>query len=848
MAVSIVMAAASTATVAATGVGMMSIAALGLTGLVGHFLIATAMGAALNALAPKPNLGSSRGYSLKGESGSALDHQVVYGKTKIGGVRIYDASTGSNNEFLHRILAFAGHRIQSYEEIYLNDELLTIDGSGNVTSPAKYSGYVRIKQYVGFSGQSADPDLITDTASLTDETGRWKNEYKLSGIAYLYIRLKYSADVFPNGVPAFSAVVKGKRVYDPRTDTTGWSDNPALCLRDYLTTAIGLNLDEAKISDDHVSDAADICDQTVGSENRYTCNGVFTTGLTPKQILSDMTTSMGGILWYSGGLWKMKAAAYTTPTLTLTASDLRSGISVSTRFSRRDNFNAVKGTFRGEESNWQETDYPIVDDQDFLIADNNLENVVDFTLPFTSSSKTAQRLARIFLFRNREQLTISASWGLKAFEVDVGDIVKVTLDRFGWVEKEFEVTSWTFGLAEGFDLQANMTLREISSDVFQDVDGKVFETNNTNLPSPYYVPPIGIALTSDLVVINEHAVGAIFVKVTSDGAPSVRSVEVQYKKSSETEWKGAGSGDLGTYEILDVSEELYDVRARASNYLGVKGDWFVRSSYPPEGTSASPSTVTGFTAQLSGSMVNLSWTPVSDADLSFYRIRHSMDETGAIWADAGTYVEKVPRPATTITVPAKPGTYMIKAYDKTGHVSEAAASVVIPATALETFTNTLTKQYDPTFTGAKVDTSVTSSTLRLTDVSGTPPFNGNYSTTGTGYIDTGAVRRFRARVDFDLTRVDLSAGLWDDLTGDVDTFSGLWDSLTGGAEFDDVTVKSLISITSDDPAGTPTWSEWTELKSGDYYARAARFRLRLDSQSKNVTPSVSFMKAYVQYN
>ncbi len=45
--------------------------------------------------------------------------------------------------------------------------------------------------------------------------------------------LEYDADAFPNGVPEVTAVVKGKKVYDPRTSTTAWSDNPALFKRLY---------------------------------------------------------------------------------------------------------------------------------------------------------------------------------------------------------------------------------------------------------------------------------------------------------------------------------------------------------------------------------------------------------------------------------------------------------------------------------------------------------------------------------------------------------------------------------------------------------------------------------------
>jgi len=809
-----------------------------------HFLISTAMGAALNALTPKPSLGGSRGYSIAGESGAALDHQIIYGEVRVGGVRVYDASTGTNNEYLHRIMAFAGHEIDSYQQIYLNDEVVILDGSGNVTSPSRYNGYVRIKQYYGTTAQTADADLISETSALTD--GRWTSAHRLQGIAYLYVRFKYNADAFPNGIPAVSATIRGKKVFDPRTSTTAWSDNPALCLRDYIASDYGLAQPSGSIEDNLVEDAADWCDDVVDSQKRYTCNGNFVTSFEPSQILSDMLTSMGGLLWYSQGKWRMKAAKYTTPTITLDENDLRSGISLSTRHSRRSNFNTVKGKFKGAESDWQEADYPAVSDPAFVTADNNLVNTLDFPLPFTTSSKTAQRIANIALRRNREQLTFSASFGLKAFQVDVGDFVYVNNTRFGWSNKAFEVTNWTFGLTERLDLQVQMTLREISSAVFTDESASVFESNNTTLPNPFLVPAIGIALDSEVRVINEHITNAIYVDVTSSTPFAVERVEVQFKKSSDTDWSVVGVGDLGRFEILDVFDDFYDIRARAYSFLGVKGDWETYTNFVVAGLAFPPADVTGLSAQLNGATINLNWNPVPDLDLSFYRIRHSVDESGADWAGAVTYVEKVPRPGASVAVPAKPGTYMIRAYDKTGNISENFTSISVPAAALETFTTTLTDTEDPTFPGTKVDCSVVGSNLEITTVSGTAPFTATYEFSD--YIDTGSVRRFRSRVDVDITRVDRSAGLWDDLPGFFDALPGLFDDFTGGTQADDTNVVVYIATTQDDPAGTPTWSAWQELKVGDFYARAAKYKIELSSQSVNITPSITSLDAIVQHN
>jgi hypothetical protein len=846
MAVSAVMAAVSTGAAALAGGAFMSVAAIGLTGAFGHFLISTAMGAALNALTPKPSMGSSRGYSISGESGAALDHQIIYGEARVGGVRVYDASTGNKNKYLHRVLAFAGHEIDSYQQIYLNDEVVTIDGSGNVTSPSRYNGYVRIKRYFGTTTQTADPDLISDTASLATNSGRWTSAHRLQGIAYLYVRFEYNADAFPNGVPSVSAVIRGKKVFDPRTSTTAWSDNPALCLRDYVSSDYGLAQTDDKIEDNLVIAAANICDQIVDSQKRYTCNGNFVTSFEPNQVVSDILTSMGGLFWYSQGKWRMKAATYTTPTITLDENDLRSGISLSTRHSRRNNFNTVKGKFRGSESDWQEADYPTVTDLTFVSTDNGIVNTLDYTLPFTSSSKTAQRIANVALRRNREQLTFSASFGLKAFQVEVGDFVYINNTRFGWSNKPFEVTNWNFGLTDGLDLQVQMTLREISSAVFTDESALIFEQNNTNLPSAFEVPDIGIDLNSEVRIINEHLTNTIYVDVTSDTPFAVERVEVQFKKSSDTDWSVVGVGDLGRFEILDVFDDFYDLRARAYNYLGIKGDWQVYTGFVVAGLAQPPQDVVNLSAQLNGSTINLNWDPVPDLDLSFYRIRHSVDEGGATWAGAVTYVEKCPRPGASIAVPAKPGTYMIRAYDKTGNSSQNYTSVVVPAAALESFTTTTLDTEDPTFPGTKTGCSVVSNRLEITSVSGTAPFTATYDFSG--YIDTGSVRRFRARVDVDVDRLDRSSGLFDDLPGLFDTFPGLFDDFTGTAQIDDINVVCFIRTTNDNPAGTPTWSAWQELKVSDFYARAAQFRVVLSSTSANITPSINSLDAVIQYN
>ena len=869
------------------GLGALGTFALGLATTV-------VLGAALRALMPKPSFGANRGYQTT-VIGTALDHQIIYGKMRVGGARIYDEATGTNNKYLHRIIAVAGHEIQSFDEIYVNDELITLDVNGDVTSPAKYVSKIRIKLHLGSPTQTADTFLINAPSA------HWTTQCTLSGIAYMYIRLAFDADAFPNGIPEITTTISGKKVYDPRDSTTAWSDNPALCLRDYLTSPYGIAEEAANIDDALVIAAANVSDQLVGSlaiktyaggvykiktvgttdftlvgaannnvgtvftatgvavgtgvveTARYTCNGAFTTASTPYDMINSLLTSMDGSLWYAQGSWRMKPAYWTAPVLDLNEDDLRSSISVSTRHSRRNNFNTVKGTFRGLESNWQTTDYPQVTSTAFVTADNGQESVADVDLPFTDNSIEARRIALISLERNRQQLTVNASFGLKTLQVQVGDNIRLTNSRFGWTNKEFEVVSWSFGLTDGLDLQTQMTLRETAESVYDEVDdGIVYERDNTTLPSPFEVPIPGLSTTEnggkvETKVIREKLTNVITLAVTSGETESIDYVEAEFKLSSATNWVTLGTGQLGTFEAIDLEDGDYDFRARAINTFGIKGAWSELDDINASGLLAQPSDVTGFVAEVNGAVITLDWEAVPDLDLSYYIIRYSPDLVGASWGNALTYVDKVSRPASSVSVPARAGTYMVKAVDKSGVPSINYTSVSVPVANIEPLANTLPLTDSPTFSGTKTNATVVSNNLRI-DNYVTAPSEGEYLFSN--YIETGdnSVKRCRVYVSGLTTRHDNTAGLFDDQPGLFNDAPGLFDDLGGSSQYSDTNIITLVSTTQDDPTGTPTWTDYTAIKVADLSARAFRFKVKLISTANNVTPSISALTAYVEYN
>lgn len=554
--------------------------------------------AAIRALTPKPNLGKATGYTLT-QRGAAVDHQVVYGKTRVAGAEVFKATTGTDNAYLHMVLAFSGHEIESFEEIWINDEKATLDGNGNVTTvtaedgstSGRYNNKMTIIKRLGGTDNATAVSFGSSPNRPTD--AGWTTDHKLTGISFLYVRLKFDRDAYPNGVPEIQATIKGKKVYDPRTATTAWSDNPALCIRDYLTeSGYGLGESSDAIDDTLFVNAANACDEasdysdtktiwgssvTLG-QKKFTLNGSFTTAANPVDILEDMLTSMGGTLWYAQGKWRTKAAKWTAPVLTLNEDDLRSSVTVSTRHATRDNFNVIKGTFKGIESNYIETDYeqfPLDDSTNsFIQADGEQKNPVDIPLPFTGDHVTARRLARIALESHRQQIQVSASFGMKAFQLQVGDVVRITNSRFGWSAKEFEVLTWSFSMNDDLQLIVDMNLQETAESVFdEEDDGAIYERDNTTLLSPFDVPTVTLGTPTSGSTVNRDGTVVPFIEFSwSASDPSrVGHYLVEWSNDAGVNYTSVTT-DSTSYRLSPAeSGTSYLYRVTPYNYLGVSG-------------------------------------------------------------------------------------------------------------------------------------------------------------------------------------------------------------------------------------------------------------------------------------
>jgi hypothetical protein len=140
----------------------------------------------------------------------------------------------SASKHLYILITLSAHPVQEIGNVHLNDEILEIDSSGIVSG--KYYGSVIVKKGLGTTAGDADLHafLIAENLTAKDGSPLWTANHLQVGCGKILVRLAPSRNTFPSGIPNISAVVRGKKVYDPRTATTYYSANAALCIRDYL--------------------------------------------------------------------------------------------------------------------------------------------------------------------------------------------------------------------------------------------------------------------------------------------------------------------------------------------------------------------------------------------------------------------------------------------------------------------------------------------------------------------------------------------------------------------------------------------------------------------------------------
>ena len=816
---------------------------------------------------------TERGILVNKQSNNACV-PVIYGERLVGGTRVFIETSGTDNTYLYVALVLSEGEVNSIEQIRVDDKVVTFDGAlthGTVREVASSdsnfykdsTSHIQIQAFMGTDDQVAS-SVLTPLSS-------WGSNHRLRGICYLALRFKWNQDIF-GGIPVVQAKVKGKKVVTLASNlseqTASFSTNPAFCLLDYLRNErYGKGIATSSLNLQSFYDASQDCVTQVtpfsgGSDiNLFDCNAVVDTSKKVLDNVRDIVKGMRGYLPYVQGKYKLVIETTGTASVSLTEDDIIGGYALASP-TKNSKYNRVIASFINPDRNYQvdEIQFPPIDDSGLASADQHatmktadggflLEGRFDFRT--ITSPYQAEEMAEIILRRSRESLGLSINCGFKAYELHIGDIVNVTLSSLGFSSKSFRVLSMTF--REDYTIDLNLVEYQASHYTFA-TKGQVASTPSTTLPNPFTVQaPASVTLSDQLIEYNDGTViVALDVSVGASPDSFIDFYQVEYKLSSDSNFIIYAQGSGLNHRVLNViDQETYDVRVKAVNTLGVSSS-YVSAQRKIVGAILPPSDVQDLSCNIKGQDAHLSWTAISALDLAFYQIRFSdkTDGTGE-WLNSVNLVTKVSRPATSVTVPARAGTYLIKAVDKLGNFSSNATAIVSNVVSAENFNSITSVSEHPTFAGTKTNVSISDNALILNSSELFDSASGLFDANTTRFFDSGVANAdFLASGNYEFANViDIGAKhtvrVTASLTQSARNPDDLFDNKSGNfddasSNFDGDTPANcdahLEIATSDDNS---TYTSFQGFVIGNYTARYLKFRIVMTSTDLASTPVIS---------
>ena len=419
-------------------------------------------------------------------SGQTLPLPVIYGKNLVGGIEVahrvtdsYVATTnnasdsfsqgfvntsrsGTKNEYLHIQYALCQDGIEGVKDVNVNG-LAFNDGSQD------FRHFIRTHTDGGSADVIASANGFPSTNRFTG-TASASATFELNREDYNY-----------NGIPAMEFMVKGRKVRSVSKAGTvyslgayAYSNNPSLCLLDYLLNAdFGRGLVTSELDLQSFYDAAIVCDTTVstgraigggintGASTRniplYECNILIDVQTSIRNNIERIMGTMGlaELTWSTEGKYKLLVDYPTNATETnaLVHADhyftddsiIRDAIALSWPRAS-DRLNQVTVTFPNEHEDFKydSLTWPTTGSTAhtaYLTEDNNQPYQTSLTLDGTSDPYHALAAAEQLVRQSRDMRTLSITVSKKGLSLEPADLINVTSDVINVTDEVFRVTS-----------------------------------------------------------------------------------------------------------------------------------------------------------------------------------------------------------------------------------------------------------------------------------------------------------------------------------------------------------------------------------------------------------------------
>ncbi len=438
----------------------------------------------------KPNLHASR-ENIRNPVASARKY---YGRVKPGGVITFlkiapGYFDGSTVNALYIIVTMSRGRFDAFEEHWLSDGPAILADDHVVLSPKNFYWsqlpFVRLYFHVGSETQSADV-LMQEGFP-----GIWTTDFHGYGIAYAVLRmfspkLENFNDVFPSGLPVYSAVVRAAILWDPRDPNQShtspaswkWKSNGVLCVLDALWNENGVRLPIAMLvaGIDVWKAEADYADtwrslNNGGSEPWFRLAGGYELTDPPKVWLPKMLDPMDARLSLRGdGAVVIDTGRWRDPELTIPNDQILSFTGFSRGKQKADIRNVIDATFIAPEYDYVQQQADTWLNEASIDVDG--EQQVTLDLDFAPSHAQARVRQKIEAYRQDPNgwcgTIITKAYGLKFLTPNADGsrkrFVYFLIDELGIDNTiAFEVQRFAFAHLSG---QCTFTVSAMSADAF----------------------------------------------------------------------------------------------------------------------------------------------------------------------------------------------------------------------------------------------------------------------------------------------------------------------------------------------------------------------------------------------
>lgn len=572
--------------------------------------------------------GVSQSGIMANEASGIAQIPIIYGRRKLGARRIYlNVKDKTYLHMVMAVSEGEIGRIRKVyfnDQLAIDMTVGTPGGSTpgeviegiNTKITEKYRNHLRFEYRLGTDTQTA-------FSHLTSNFAEWESTAQCKGVALVYFVFKFNSDVY-NSVPNITLEIDGKKIakvenlastYSVAWRSTvdgditytepaspynnSWGANPADVVYDYLTnTRYGKGIDAGHINIESFIDAKRYTKQTVQatfggtSETyvRYMINGHCEPDDTLYNNIKRILSCFQGYLVFSNGQYYLKLnKEVVDPVTDIEYPHTVGGNPVDPQTdqtlldslfqfnennmigkydvqlaSKSNRFNRMKLTYYDERSDYNPS-IQYYDNATYLARDNNEVFEREIELPMVTDQRNAMTLAGIILNQSRNQSAINFQAVYSALQVEVGDVVCISIENMGWTQKLFRVMSMAINLDGTIDITAT----EYQHDAYLLTTlPEVTEPGSVTLPDFNSVAAPTALTTATRVVSASDGSKQVFIDAswtapTGDG--TIKEYEIQVTATGYENYARTASTSIS---FGPLPNGTYTVKVRAVNAYG----------------------------------------------------------------------------------------------------------------------------------------------------------------------------------------------------------------------------------------------------------------------------------------